>query len=101
MINFNLNATKCLTLFLHLRLSGWTKFSLVLFTCFWIWTIVRYILDVRGLIDMYNFYTYLLGIPDVRMLIHLLFVISKCGNYYYYYYFLILFLKKLFNQLLG
>ncbi|GBC07958.1 hypothetical protein RclHR1_07800011 [Rhizophagus clarus] len=49
------------------QLSGWTKLFLVLVTCIWIWTIVRFILDIRGLIDMYNFYTYLLDIPDADM----------------------------------
>ncbi|POG80356.1 autophagy protein Apg9-domain-containing protein [Rhizophagus irregularis DAOM 181602=DAOM 197198] len=49
------------------QLSGWTKLFLVLVTCIWIWTIVRFVLDIRGLIDMYNFYTYLLDIPDADM----------------------------------
>ncbi|CAG8485627.1 16685_t:CDS:10 [Acaulospora morrowiae] len=49
------------------KLSGWTKLFLVLFSIFWIIQVVRFVSDIRRLIDMYNFYTYLLDIPDVDM----------------------------------
>ncbi|CAG8457232.1 14145_t:CDS:10 [Funneliformis caledonium] len=49
------------------KLSGWTKLFLVISTGLWIWTIIKFVLDYRGLNDMYNFYTHLLHIPDEDM----------------------------------
>jgi len=48
------------------RFSGFTLLFFLLFTAFYIWQIVSYALGVRRLVDMYNFYTHLLKIPDVR-----------------------------------
>ncbi|CAJ0875714.1 4253_t:CDS:10 [Entrophospora sp. SA101] len=36
----------------------------VIFSGFWIIQVVRFVLDIKKLLDMYNFYTYLLEIPD-------------------------------------
>lgn len=50
------------------RFSGFTLLFFLLFTAFYIWQIVTYILGVLRLVDMYNFYTHLLRIPDVSYL---------------------------------
>lgn len=46
------------------RFSGFTFLFFVLFTAFYLWRIVAFIFGVRRLVDMYNFYTHLLRIPD-------------------------------------
>lgn len=48
------------------RFHGLTLLFFILFLTFYIWQIVSFILDIHRLIDMYNFYTHLLKIPDVR-----------------------------------
>ncbi|KAF8163406.1 autophagy protein Apg9-domain-containing protein [Crassisporium funariophilum] len=47
------------------RFSGFTLLFFLLFTAFYIWQIISYAMSIRRLVDMYNFYTYLLKIPDV------------------------------------
>ncbi|ORX93600.1 APG9-domain-containing protein [Basidiobolus meristosporus CBS 931.73] len=49
------------------RLSGVSALFTIIFFVFWIWQFLRLIFDIRGLFDMYHFYTYLLEIPDVDM----------------------------------
>ncbi|CAG8511318.1 11271_t:CDS:10 [Ambispora leptoticha] len=49
------------------QLSGMMKLFLVLFSCFLLHRIFRLILDVRRLTDMFNFFKYLLNIPDEDM----------------------------------
>ncbi|KAK7053152.1 autophagy protein atg9 [Paramarasmius palmivorus] len=46
------------------KFSGFTLLFFILFTAFYIWEIVNFIVGVRRLVDMYNFYTHLLKIPD-------------------------------------
>ncbi|KIM49348.1 hypothetical protein M413DRAFT_438535 [Hebeloma cylindrosporum] len=46
------------------RFSGFTLLFFLLFTAFYIWQIISYVLGIKRLVDMYNFYTYLLKIPD-------------------------------------
>ncbi|TFK54601.1 APG9-domain-containing protein [Heliocybe sulcata] len=46
------------------RISGFTLLSVLLFGAFYCWQVVSYVLDVIRLVDMYNFYTHLLRIPD-------------------------------------
>ncbi|KAF9473774.1 APG9-domain-containing protein [Pholiota conissans] len=46
------------------RFSGFTFLFFLLFTAFYIWQIISYILGIIRLVDMYNFYTHLLKIPD-------------------------------------
>ncbi|KAF8798110.1 APG9-domain-containing protein [Phlegmacium glaucopus] len=46
------------------RFSGFTLLFFLLFTAFYIWQIIAYVVGVIRLVDMYNFYTYLLKIPD-------------------------------------
>ncbi|GLB34769.1 putative involved in autophagy and cytoplasm to vacuole transport (Cvt) vesicle formation [Lyophyllum shimeji] len=46
------------------RFSGFTLLFFVLFAAFYIWQIVAFVLGILRLIDMYNFYTHLLKIPD-------------------------------------
>ncbi|KAF8636517.1 hypothetical protein AX17_003330 [Amanita inopinata Kibby_2008] len=46
------------------RFSGFTLLFFLLFTAFYIWQIINFVLSIRRLIDMYNFYTHLLKIPD-------------------------------------
>ena len=38
----------------------------MLFSAFFIWQLVSYVLSMMRLVDMYRFYTHLLHIPDVR-----------------------------------
>ena len=38
----------------------------MLFSTFFIWQLVSYVLSMMRLMDMYRFYTHLLHIPDVR-----------------------------------
>ncbi|KAG7448093.1 APG9-domain-containing protein [Guyanagaster necrorhizus] len=45
--------------------SGFTLLFFILFTAFYIWQIALFILGTMRLVDMYNFYTHLLKIPDV------------------------------------
>jgi len=45
--------------------SGFTLLFFLLFTTFCVWQIISFILSVRRLFEMYNFYTHLLKIPDV------------------------------------
>ena len=37
----------------------------MLFITFFAWQLVAYVMSIARLVDMYNFYTYLLRIPDV------------------------------------
>ncbi|KAF9454588.1 APG9-domain-containing protein [Macrolepiota fuliginosa MF-IS2] len=46
------------------KFSGLTLLFFILFLAFYIWQIISFALDIYRLIDMYNFYTYLLKIPD-------------------------------------
>ncbi|KAG6844926.1 hypothetical protein H0H87_002410 [Tephrocybe sp. NHM501043] len=46
------------------RFSGFTLLFFILFTAFYIWQIVAFVLGTMRLVDMYNFYTHLLKIPD-------------------------------------
>jgi hypothetical protein len=50
-------------------MSGWTKLFVMIFWCYWTWQLIRFVYDIPQLIRMYNFYTYLLDIPDVSMII--------------------------------
>jgi len=51
----------------HHRFSGFTFLFFLLFTAFYVWRIVTFVFEVRRLMDMYQFYTHLLRIPDVRV----------------------------------
>ncbi|THH01658.1 hypothetical protein EW026_g1076 [Hermanssonia centrifuga] len=46
------------------RFSGLTLLFFVLFTTFFAWQLVSYVMSIARLVDMYHFYTYLLRIPD-------------------------------------
>ncbi|KAF7980150.1 hypothetical protein HWV62_39601 [Athelia sp. TMB] len=46
------------------RFSGFTFLFFMLFTAFYVWQIISFVLGIFRLIDMYNFYTHLLRIPD-------------------------------------
>lgn len=46
------------------KISGFTLFVFLLFTAFYVWQIIAFVFDVMRLVDMYNFYTHLLRIPD-------------------------------------
>ncbi|KAG6851302.1 hypothetical protein H0H93_011738 [Arthromyces matolae] len=46
------------------KFSGFTLLFFLLFTAFYIWQIVAFVLGTMRLVDMYNFYTHLLKIPD-------------------------------------
>ncbi|KAK0497041.1 APG9-domain-containing protein [Armillaria luteobubalina] len=50
---------------LNLLFSGFTLLFFILFTAFYLWQIASFILGTMRLVDMYNFYTHLLKIPDV------------------------------------
>lgn len=47
------------------RFSGFTFLFFLLFTAFFVWQIISYVLSIMRLMDMYRFYTHLLRIPDV------------------------------------
>ncbi|KAK2466827.1 hypothetical protein APHAL10511_001085 [Amanita phalloides] len=46
------------------RFSGFTLLLFLLFLTFYVWQIISFVNSIRRLVDMYNFYTYLLKIPD-------------------------------------
>ncbi|KAJ7219579.1 putative transmembrane protein [Mycena pura] len=46
------------------KFSGFTLLFFILFIAFYAWQIVAFVLSVFRLVDMYNFYTHLLKIPD-------------------------------------
>ncbi|GJE87068.1 autophagy-related protein 9 [Phanerochaete sordida] len=46
------------------RFTGFTFLFFVLFAAFFVWQFVAYIMSIVRLVDMYNFYTHLLRIPD-------------------------------------
>jgi autophagy-related protein 9 len=46
------------------RFSGFTLLFFILFIAFYVWQIFNFAVDVLRLVDMYNFYTYLLKIPN-------------------------------------
>ncbi|KIJ10518.1 hypothetical protein PAXINDRAFT_85915 [Paxillus involutus ATCC 200175] len=46
------------------KFSGFTLLFFLLFTAFYVWQIISFVFEVMRLVDMYNFYTYLLRIPD-------------------------------------
>ncbi|KAJ3491877.1 hypothetical protein NLJ89_g11297 [Agrocybe chaxingu] len=46
------------------RFSGFTLVFFLLFTAFYVWQMISYALGIKRLVDMYNFYTHLLKIPD-------------------------------------
>ncbi|KDQ60878.1 hypothetical protein JAAARDRAFT_151722 [Jaapia argillacea MUCL 33604] len=46
------------------RFSGFTLLFFILFSAFYMWQIASFILDIMRLVDMFNFYTHLLRIPD-------------------------------------
>lgn len=50
---------------ISVRFSGFTLLFFLLFTAFYIWQIIAYAMGIMRLVDMYNFYTHLLKIPDV------------------------------------
>ncbi|KAF8590038.1 APG9-domain-containing protein [Ramaria rubella] len=50
---------RCITKF-----SGFTLLFFLFFGAFYIWQIVQFVFHILRLIDMYRFYTHLLGIPD-------------------------------------
>lgn len=50
------------------RFSGFTLLFFLLFAAFYAWQIITFIFEVMRLVDMYKFYTYLLRVPDVRVL---------------------------------
>ncbi|KAJ7709570.1 autophagy protein Apg9-domain-containing protein [Mycena rosella] len=45
--------------------SGFTLIFFILFIAFYVWQIVTFVLSIFRLVDMYNFFTHLLKIPDV------------------------------------
>ncbi len=47
------------------RFSGFTLLLFLLFSAFYVWQIISFFSSIRRLVDMYNFYTHLLKIPDV------------------------------------
>jgi hypothetical protein len=47
------------------RFSGFTLLFFLLFTAFYIWQLIAYAVGIQRLVNMYNFYTHLLKIPDV------------------------------------
>lgn len=47
------------------RFSGFTLLLFLLFSAFYLWQIISFFSSIRRLVDMYNFYTHLLKIPDV------------------------------------
>lgn len=53
------------------RFSGFTFLFFLLFTTFFLWQIISYVLSIMRLMDMYRFYTHLLHIPDVRSFLYL------------------------------
>ncbi|KAI0032191.1 autophagy protein Apg9-domain-containing protein [Vararia minispora EC-137] len=46
------------------RFSGFTLLVFSLFCFFYVWQIISFVLSTMRLLDMYNFYTHLLNIPD-------------------------------------
>ncbi|KAG7098403.1 hypothetical protein E1B28_000362 [Marasmius oreades] len=46
------------------KFSGFTLLFFLLFTTFYIWEIFTFVISLQRLVDMYNFYTHLLKIPD-------------------------------------
>lgn len=48
------------------RFSGFTLLFFILFIVFYVWQVFTFAVGVMRLVDMYNFYTYLLKIPNVR-----------------------------------
>ncbi|KAJ6630558.1 autophagy protein Apg9-domain-containing protein [Mycena sp. CBHHK59/15] len=46
------------------KFSGFTFLFFILFTAFHVWQIASYVMSVLRLVDMYNFFTHLLKIPD-------------------------------------
>ncbi|VDC03011.1 unnamed protein product [Peniophora sp. CBMAI 1063] len=46
------------------RFSGFTLLFFALFCAFYAWQVVSFVLATKRLLDIYNFYTHLLGIPD-------------------------------------
>ncbi|KAJ7632902.1 putative transmembrane protein [Roridomyces roridus] len=46
------------------RFSGFTLLFFILFITFYVWQVVTFALGVGRLVDMYNFFTHLLKIPD-------------------------------------
>src|SRR5688572_18425190 len=48
-------------------MSGTAAFLLWAFSLYWVVTLIQYVLDLRRLIELYNFYKYLLEIPDDDM----------------------------------
>ncbi|KAJ7721553.1 putative transmembrane protein [Mycena maculata] len=46
------------------RFSGFTLLFFILFIAFYVWQIAAFVLGVFRLVDMYNFFTHLLKIPD-------------------------------------
>ncbi|TDL25003.1 APG9-domain-containing protein [Rickenella mellea] len=46
------------------KFSGFTLLFFTFFGAFYVWQIVSFVLGIMRLVDMYRFFTYLLGIPD-------------------------------------
>ena len=51
----------------RIRMSGWATFLLWAISIFWVYKLTMYLLDLRRVWDIYQFYTYLLEIPDSDM----------------------------------
>ncbi|RKP22634.1 autophagy protein Apg9-domain-containing protein [Syncephalis pseudoplumigaleata] len=54
------------------HMSGWLKFFVAAAWLYWSWKLVVFVYDVRKLVEMYNFYTFLLEIPDENYMIALI-----------------------------
>ncbi|KAJ4493420.1 putative transmembrane protein [Lentinula lateritia] len=46
------------------KFSGFPLLFFILFTVFYVWQVATFVLGIMRLVDMYNFYTHLLKIPD-------------------------------------
>ncbi|KAG6333575.1 hypothetical protein ID866_5514 [Astraeus odoratus] len=46
------------------KFSGFTLLFFLLFSAFYAWQVISFVFEVMRLVDMYNFYTHLLRIPD-------------------------------------
>ncbi|KZS88344.1 APG9-domain-containing protein [Sistotremastrum niveocremeum HHB9708] len=46
------------------KFTGFSFLFFLFFCAFWIWNLVTFAFGILRLLDMYRFYTYLLGIPD-------------------------------------
>jgi len=49
------------------NMSSWTNLLIWIFSFFWIYKVFQYLVDIRRLWHLHQFYLHLLGIPDVEM----------------------------------